>query len=92
MNKRELIKMMSEKSGLTTRQTERALNEMLYVISEELIKGDVRIFGFGTFAINERKGRLGRNPQTGEVMEIKARRVPVFRAGSMLKDQLNQKK
>lgn len=92
MNKKELIEKISNNSGLTFRQSERALNEMINAITEELKDGEVRLVGFGTFAVNERAERLGRNPKTGEMMVIEAKRVPVFRAGSMLKDQVNQRK
>lgn len=91
MNKKELIEKISEKSGLTARQSERALNGMIQSISEELKTGKVCLAGFGTFAVTERSGRQGRNPRTGGTIEIKPRRVPVFRAGSMLKDQVNQR-
>lgn len=91
MNKKELIEKISVNSGLSLRQSEKALNELIHTISEELKTGDVRLVGFGTFAVTERPGRQGRNPKTGETMEIKAKRVPVFRAGSMLKDQVNQR-
>lgn len=92
MNKKELIESMSEKSGLTDRQCEKALNGMIHTISTELLSGEIRLVGFGTFAVNERAERMGRNPKTGELMSIKAKRVPVFRPGSTLRDQVNQKK
>ena len=91
MNKKELIEKISEKSGLTTRQSEKALNGMIHSISEELKTGKVRLAEFGTFAVTERPGRKGRNPKTGETIEIKPKRVPVFRAGSILKEQVKQK-
>ncbi len=91
MNKKELIESISKKSGLTYRQSERALNSLIQTISNELVNGEVRLTGFGTFALNERAGRQGRNPKTGEAMEIRAKRVPIFRAGSMLKDQVNHR-
>lgn len=91
MNKKELIEKISMNSGLTFRQSERALNELINVISAEVKTGEVRLTGFGTFAVAERSERQGRNPKTGEVMAIKEKRVPVFRAGSTLKDQVNQR-
>lgn len=92
MNKRELIESMSQKSGLTDRQCEKALNGMIQTISTELVNGEIRLVGFGTFAAIERAERIGRNPKTGEPMPIEAKRVPVFRAGSILRDQVNQRK
>lgn len=92
MNKKELIESMSEKSGLSNRQCEKALNGMIHTVSTELLSGEVRLVGFGTFAVTERAERMGRNPKTGEPMPIKAKRVPVFRAGSTLRDLVNQRK
>lgn len=91
MNKKELIDKISAKSGLTVRQSEKALNGIVHSISEELKTDKVCLVGFGTFVVTERPGRQGRNPKTGELLEIKPRRVPVFRAGSILRDQVNQK-
>lgn len=91
MNKKELIKRISEDSGLTVRQSEDALNGMIHTISEELKTGKVCLVGFGTFAVTERPGRQGRNPRSGAAMEIMAKRVPVFHAGSTLKDLVNQR-
>ena len=60
------------------------------VVSEELKKGEkVQLVGFGTFEVSERAAREGRNPQTGETMEIKASKTPKFKAGKALKDMMN---
>lgn len=91
MNKKELIEKISLNSGLAFRQSERALNELINAISKELKNGEVRLTGFGTFTVTERSERQGRNPKTGETMAIEAKRVPVFRAGSTLKDQVKQR-
>lgn len=91
MNRKELIEKMSEKSGLTALQSKKALNGIINSTFEELKTGKVCLVGFGTFMVAERPGRQGRNPKTGELLEIKSRRVPIFRAGSSLKDQINQK-
>lgn len=66
-------------------QSENALNGIIDSISEELKTGDVCLMGFGIFAVAERAGRQGRNPRIGEAIEIKPCRVPIFRAGSILK-------
>ena len=71
-------------------QSANALNGIIDSISEKLKTGDVCLMGGGTFAVAERAGRQGRNPRTGEVVEIKLRRVPVFRAGSILKREVIQ--
>lgn len=72
---------------MTICQSENALNGIIDSIFEELKTGDVRLMGVGTFAV---AGRQERNPRTGEAIEIKPRRVPVFRAGSILKREVNQ--
>ena len=72
---------------MTICQSENALNGIIDSISEELKTGDVRLMGVGTFAV---AGRQERNPRTGEAIEIKPRRVPVFRAGSILKREVTQ--
>ena len=75
---------------MTICQSENALNGIIDSISEKLKTGDVCLMGFGTFAVAERAGRQERNPRTGEAIEIKPRRVPVFRAGSILKREVIQ--
>ena len=72
---------------MTICQSENALNGIIDSIFEELKTGDVRLMGVGTFAV---AGRQERNPRTGEAIEIKPRRVPVFRAGSILKREVTQ--
>ena len=92
MNKRQLVDSMSAKSGLTTRQSEKALNGLMNVIHTELSSGgNVQLVGFGVFRVADRKDRIARNPQTGEAMKIKGRKAPVFRAGSTLKNVVNGK-
>ena len=67
-----------------------ALKAFIDVVSEELKKGEkVQLVGFGTFEVSERAAREGRNPQTGETMEIKASKTPKFKAGKALKDMMN---
>lgn len=90
MNKQELIAAMVEKSGLTKKDTETALKAFTDVVAEGLKKGEkIQIVGFGTFEVSERAAREGRNPYTGEAMEIKASRSPKFKAGKTLKESLN---
>ena len=92
MNKRQLVDSMSAKSGLTTRQSEKALNGLMNVIHTELSSGgNVSLIGFGTFRVTDRKSRMARNPKTGEEMEVKARKIPVFKAGSNLKQAVNSR-
>ena len=89
MNKTELIAAAAERSGLTKKDTEKVLNAALESIAAALAEGDkVQISGFGSFEVKEREARVGRNPQTGEAMEIAASRIPAFKAGKALKDRV----
>ncbi len=90
MNKTELIAAMAEETGLSKKEAEAALKAFTGAVTEELKKGGkVQIVGFGTFEVSERAAREGRNPQTGETMEIKASKAPKFKAGKALKDEIN---
>ncbi|TYP50870.1 HU family DNA-binding protein [Thermosediminibacter litoriperuensis] len=91
MNKAELISIMAEKSGLTKKDSEKALNAFIEAVSEALSKRDkVQLVGFGTFEVRERSQRKGRNPQTGEEINIPAASIPAFKAGKALKDSINK--
>ena len=90
MNKTELVAAMAEQTNLSKKDAEAALKAFIDVVSEELKKGEkVQLVGFGTFEVSERAAREGRNPQTGETMEIKASKTPKFKAGKALKDLVN---
>lgn len=91
MNKTELITAVAEKSGLSKKDSEKALNAALDVIAAQLKAGEkVQLIGFGTFETKERPARTARNPRTGEPMEVAASRAPQFKAGKALKDEVNQ--
>lgn len=91
MNKAELISVMAEKSGMTKKDSERALNAFIEAVEDALMKRDrVQLVGFGTFEVRERSARKGRNPQTGEEIDIPATNVPAFKAGKALKDIVNK--
>lgn len=91
MNKAELITAMAEKSGLTKKDSELALNAFTSVVTEQLQKKEkVQLVGFGSFETVEREERTGRNPQNQEPLVIKAATVPKFRAGKALKTIVNQ--
>ena len=91
MNKTELIAAAAEKTGLTKKDTEKALNAALEAIADALAKNDkVQVSGFGIFEVKEREARTGRNPQTGEAMEIAASRTPSFKASKTLKDAITK--
>ena len=90
MNKQELITAIAEKAEMEKDDAKKALNAFIEVVGDELKKGEkIQIIGVGTFEVSERAAREGRNPQTGETMEIKASRNPKFKAGKALKDSLN---
>ncbi len=87
MNKTELIAAVSEKTGVSKKDCEKTISAMLDQVAESLAQGDkVQIVGFGSFEVKERQARTGRNPKTGEAVEIAASKAPVFKAGKALKD------
>lgn len=87
MNKTELIAKVAETAELTKKDATKAVDAVFNSISEALQNGDkVQIIGFGNFETRERAARKGRNPQTGEEIEIAASKVPAFKAGKQLKD------
>jgi len=87
MNKSELVASVAEKTDLTKKDAEKAVNALFDSIQEALAKGQkVQLVGFGTFEVRKRAARKGRNPQTGQVIQIKAAKVPAFKAGKALKD------
>ena len=91
MNKTELVAAMAEQTNLSKKDVEAALKAFIDVVAEELKKGEkVQLVGFGTFEVSERAAREGRNPQTGETMQIKASKTPKFKAGKALKDMVNE--
>ena len=90
MNKTELVAAMAEQAELSKKDSEKALKAFIDVVTEELKKGEkIQLVGFGTFEVTERAAREGRNPLTGEKMQIKASKAPKFKAGKALKDAVN---
>jgi DNA-binding protein HU-beta len=90
MNKNDLISAVATSSGLPRNDAIKAVEGVFEAISDALKKGDeVRLVGFGTFSVAKRKASTGRNPRTGEAMEIKASTQPKFKAGKGLKDSVN---
>ena len=91
MNKTELIAAVAEKAELSKKDAEKAVKAFTDVVSEELVNGGkIQLVGFGTFEVSERAAREGRNPKSGEVMNIPASKTPKFKAGKALKDMVNQ--
>ena len=91
MNKTELVAAIAEKTELSKKDAEKALNAFTDVVAEELKKGEkIQLVGFGTFEVAERPEREGRNPSTGKAMKIAASKSPKFKAGKALKDTVNK--
>lgn len=89
MNKTQLIDLIADKAGLTKVQAKAALEATLEGVTEALKAEDqVQLIGFGTFKVNHRAARTGRNPQTGQEIQIAAAKVPAFVAGKALKDSV----
>lgn len=90
MNKVDFVAAVAEKAGISKKDAGNAVDAFTTVVTEALIKGEkVSLVGFGTFEVKERAAREGRNPQTGETMQIAASKVPSFKAGKTLKDAVN---
>jgi len=87
MNKTELIEAMAEAGDISKASAGRALDGLVQAITDALKNGDqVTLIGFGSFSVRERAARTGRNPKNNEPIEIKASKVPAFKAGKALKD------
>lgn len=90
MNKNELIGVVANQSGLSKNDAATAVECVFDSITKALTKGDeVRLVGFGTFSVAKRKASIGRNPRTGEPMQIASSNQPKFKAGKILKDSVN---
>ncbi|AJR09428.1 DNA-binding protein HU-beta [Photobacterium gaetbulicola] len=90
MNKTQLVDKIAENADISKASAGRALDAFIDAVSESLKEGDqVALVGFGTFSVRERAARTGRNPQTGEEIQIAAAKVPGFKAGKALKDSVN---
>ena len=90
MNKGDLIENVASESGLSKADAGRAVDAVIGAVTGALKKGgQVSLVGFGTFSVKARAARMGRNPRTGEAIQIKASNVPGFKAGKALKDAVN---
>ncbi|MGB5209917.1 MAG: HU family DNA-binding protein [Gammaproteobacteria bacterium] len=90
MNKAELIDAVAAAADISKSDAGKAVEAVTHTIANTLAKGDqIAIVGFGTFAVKHRAARAGRNPKTGETIQIKASNVPSFKAGKALKDAVN---
>lgn len=89
MNKSELIDAVASAADLSKTDAARAVDGVVAAITQALKSGDqVTVVGFGTFLVRQREARAGRNPRTGETIQIKASKVPAFKAGKALKDAM----
>ncbi|MBH9537407.1 MULTISPECIES: HU family DNA-binding protein [Novosphingopyxis] len=90
MNKQDLVNQVADSSGLSKSDASKAVESVFDTITSTLKSGgDVRLVGFGTFSVSQRKASTGRNPRTGEPMTIPASTQPKFKAGKALKDAVN---
>ena len=91
MNKAELIEAIASKTELTKTDVDKVVSSLIDVITDALAKGDkVSLKGFGNFEVRQREARMGRNPKTGETMEIAASKAPAFKASTALKKDVNK--
>ena len=92
MTKYEIIDEIAEKACCTKADAKNMLNAFIDTVTEQLAQGTkVKLTGFGTFEVRDRKGREGRNPRTNEPIQIEASKTPAFKAGKQLKDLVNGK-
>ena len=90
MSKKVIVEAVAREAGMTQAAADKVVSAVLDAIGAELAKGEKVSFpGFGTFEVRERAARTGRNPQTGEEMQIAASKAPAFKAGSAFKQKVN---
>ncbi|GFM32334.1 integration host factor subunit beta [Desulfovibrio subterraneus] len=90
MNKSELVKMLAEQHNLSNDEAVIVVNSFFDSVRDALLEGDrVEIRGFGSFKVKDYSGYKGRNPKTGESVEVASKKLPVFRAGKELKELVN---
>ena len=93
MNKKELVQAIAKEADVTIDNADRCLNALTKTITQSLAKNqNVTLVGFGTFQVKDRAAREGRNPKTGESIQIKASKAPSFKAGKTLKEEVNSRK
>ena len=92
LTKLDIVQNVSDKLGLSKRDSSRIVESVFEIMKEQLSKGNtVKISGFGNFVVKNKKARKGRNPQTGSEMEISARTVLTFKSSPILRKKLNEK-
>lgn len=89
MTKTDLVANVAEKAGISKKDAQSAVDALFSTIMQSLANGEkVQIVGFGTFEVRERAARTGRNPQSGEQIQIPAKKIPTFKAGKQFKDAI----
>jgi integration host factor subunit beta len=90
MNRSDLIKILSKETGLTVRKAEDVVNTIFNGMADALAKGDrVEIRGFGSFKVKKYEGYTGHNPKTGEIIQVKPKKLPFFKCGKGLKERVD---
>jgi integration host factor subunit beta len=90
MNKSELVEALSERENLTYKKAEQIVNLVFDSMADALIENDrIEIRGFGSFMVKDYKAYMGRNPKTGEVIEVKPKKLPFFKVGKELRERVN---
>ena len=93
MNKTELIDAVAKKSGQSKAQTAKVMDHVLDLLQDSLAQGEaVQLIGFGSFSVNERAARQGRNPQTGEMIQLPAKKMIKFKPGKQLAEAVADNK
>lgn len=91
MSKADLVEKIAKDAGISKAAAEKSVNSFISAVTGALKKGDaVTLIGFGTFSVGKRAARTGRNPKTGEILKIKAKKVPRFKPGAALKNAVNK--
>lgn len=91
MNKADLINAISDAAGLTKIESAKAVEAFTATVTKALVEGDqLTLIGFGVFSVRDRAARIGRNPRTGEEIQIAAVKLPAFKAGKQLKEAVNR--
>ena len=88
MTRKELLLAVADKAGVEAKEAEKVFEAVFEVLGEEIVKGGVRVNGFGSFKVNERKARVAKNPRTGEEVKVPAKKVVGFKAADSLKERL----
>lgn len=93
MNKSELVEALANENGLTYKKAEEIINLMFDAMSATLAEGGrIEIRGFGSFVVKDYKSYMGRNPKTGEVIEVRPKRLPFFKVGKELRERVNRQR